>query len=361
MGLSRQSTLRRLAEFAAGESAIEVTAVQSIPWSRPNWNKKTLWRACSTSRFADCLHRVSERDRNIFLNTLMTVASPKEGDLCETIHERHKPSWYMSSLRGYSNNVIVWLAKEGYASRPTIEAHFAGSKAACLTFQQINYRVPDEARIVKRGLTGLSHYVPREGGMTKLPNEQPQCLWVMTNTTQAALTHRELPRGSIQLDPEQETLVRLSKPPMIIESRSGTGKTLVLLQHAAFHHDKEDVRPTLFVTVSPRLRNELVQQFQAMNEVENFGLTTPNFYTFVGLLDALLIYKRISEFDGKSRCTFLSFFRSKSSHSKSEIEPQLIESEIGGVILVRFVAYAANLRCLLLTVCASPFFERRDH
>jgi hypothetical protein len=337
MGLSRQSTLRRLAEFAAGESAIEVTAVQSIPWSRPNWNKKTLWRACSTSRFADCLHRVSERDRNIFLNTLM------------------------SSLRGYSNNVIVWLAKEGYASRPTIEAHFAGSKAACLTFQQINYRVPDEARIVKRGLTGLSHYVPREGGMTKLPNEQPQCLWVMTNTTQAALTHRELPRGSIQLDPEQETLVRLSKPPMIIESRSGTGKTLVLLQHAAFHHDKEDVRPTLFVTVSPRLRNELVQQFQAMNEVENFGLTTPNFYTFVGLLDALLIYKRISEFDGKSRCTFLSFFRSKSSHSKSEIEPQLIESEIGGVILVRFLAYAANLRCLLLTVCASPFFERRDH
>jgi hypothetical protein len=59
----------------------------------------------------------------------------------------------------------------------------------------------------------------------------------LNNIVQNAIAAGEiedLPQSMMQLDPPQERIAG-SPPPLLIESRIGPGKMLVLLQHAAFY------------------------------------------------------------------------------------------------------------------------------
>lgn len=111
-------------------------------------------------------------------------------------------------------------------------------------------------------------------------------------------------------------------------------KTLVLLQHAAYYADRGDDRPLLFVTMSPRLRSKLQNEYEFMNEVSNGELPVIRFFSFPELLTFLVQLKSITEFDELSLCNFLGYTQAQKSHQKGKIlEPQLVESEVGGVIL----------------------------
>lgn len=144
----------------------------------------------------------------------------------------------------------------------------------------------------------------------------------------------ELSVGSVQLDDHQEAVAR-AIPPLVIESRSGTGKTLILLQHAAYHADDADERPSCFLTVSPRLSRQLSQTYKKMNLLDNLSLPPTRFYSLDELLLELLsISGADPNFKDMAKCRFLGFSQSRSpySHTGTQIESHLIEDEIGGVI-----------------------------
>jgi hypothetical protein len=229
-------------------SADEKTRLRQVAWSRPNWSEPTRWKVVANARFYDCVRKMHAQDRNISFNTLRAVATPDIGALGSRVYKRTIPTWYTSWLKVYGETLrIVWIAKSG----EIIEAHFAGSRSSCSHFLQVHSRVPNDARIV---CTALSRLVPErilnkiEDGHTEMTN-QPFAAWLMTNANQDAVCHGyALPEGSVQLDEQQEAIAKL-QPPLIIESRSGTGKTLVLLQHAAYHSDRGDDRTACFVTI----------------------------------------------------------------------------------------------------------------
>jgi hypothetical protein len=114
---------------------------------------------------------------------------------------------------------------------------------------------------------------------------------------------------------------------------SFSSKTLVLLQHAAYFADHNDERPSCFVTASPRLRNVLQAQYTEMNKASSMSLKTTFFFSFRDLLRALLQTKSIDTFRSMNLCTYLGYEQMKTSYEKSKVEPHLIESEIGGVIV----------------------------
>eukprot|EP00977_Amphora_coffeiformis_P003494 scaffold655_cov162-Amphora_coffeaeformis.AAC.15 len=229
-----------------------------------------------------------------------------------------------------------------------IEAVFAGSRAECVKFMATTM-VPPESCIVATDLVGLVNDSTLDDGDNQTMEEAALMLsWPVSNSLQARLLDgTALPRSSVQLDSFQEGVCR-RPPPLVIESRSGTGKTLVLLQHAAYHHpyhnnddecQKGRRKPACFVTVSPGLREELYHRFEEINETENLQLPETNFYTFKDLLQRLLRLKCIHDFDACRPCSFLSFKRAQTSFTKKEmLEPELVENEIGGVIVGSLVA-----------------------
>jgi len=331
------STLRRLFEFAKAVGALEETVVRPVAWARPNWSDSTLWKPVANARFYECLKKMIDRDRNVCFNTLHAVATPDLQVLGSRIPaQRDIVSWYTSYLKGYGDSLrIVWLAKEG-RDQPIIEAHYAGTQAECNRFVQVNCNVPPEARAVEPTLSGIitPHDQPgHHGDAVSLAMNQPFVAWPVTNSVQNAIcTGAELPQGGVQLDRCQEEVAK-AKPPLIVESRSGTGKTLALLQHAAYHADTFDERSALFVTVSPRLRRQLHQKFEELNDAANLQLPPTSFYCFGAFIDKLVTYCGVgSSFAGKDKCRFLAYVESRTSHHASETDALLVENEIAGVI-----------------------------
>ena len=97
-----------------------------------------------------------------------------------------------------------------------------------------------------------------------------------------------LPDGCFELDPFQQ-LILLKQPPLMLESRSGAGKTNVLFQHAVAYarqslndfehiHNATQVKPTCFVIVSPRLKKDLSRRYYAIEKLEKVSLPLVNFF-----------------------------------------------------------------------------------
>ena len=126
-------------------------------WVKPALSllKESKWKVNMHSRFHHYVQQMPLTDRNIIVNTLIKLALGSLMDLASPPRpDKDKPSWQMSSLKYEENLQIVWCAKEGH-KRPIIEAHFAGSKAKCLNFQQTHLVLPKGAACVKRDLSGV--------------------------------------------------------------------------------------------------------------------------------------------------------------------------------------------------------------
>lgn len=333
--LYKGSTLKKLCKYASSLDCLEKSEIRQVAWARPNWNLSTLWCPVANVRFCDRLKSMAVRNKNICLNTLHAVATPDISAIGPWIPRREHPSWYTSFLRGYGDQLrIVWIAREGN-QKPIIEAHFAGSQHECIRFIQVHSDVPMEARSVEPDLSRIVAPPTAENSSNdvSLPMNQPFVAWPVTNSMQNSVFEgRELPSGGVQLDRCQEEVARAS-PPLIVESRSGTGKTLALLQHAAYHCVEDETRPALFVTMSRRLRNQLRTQHDELNESANFQLPDTSFVSFEQLIEILVKYSGVRPaFDGKDRCRYLAFIESQTLHRAPTIDKDLMENEIGGVI-----------------------------
>jgi hypothetical protein len=348
--LPPRSILRRLCQHGRGVEAFEKTLVRAVAWSRPDWKQPMLWKPIGNVRFYDCLKNMQMKDKNVCMNTLLAIAKPDCDALRNRIPRRDAPTWYTSCLKESQDSLrVVWVAKAGFDG-PVIEAYYAGSNANCSRFIQVHHRIPDNACVAKVDLSGIDLRWSREGAedanvsMGKQPST-PFAAWAMTNAVQHAIYSGEvLPSGGVQLDNHQEKVAR-SRPPLIVESRSGTGKTLVLLQHAAYHADFNDERSACFVTVSSRLCRQLRQKYVEMNRTDNLTLPPILFFSFGELLTRLLEARRIKDFEGKDPCRFLGYVDARRSHEPLKTDPILIENEIGGVITGSL--FAAEQRCPL--------------
>jgi hypothetical protein len=334
-GLVSSSTLRRLCAHAEVHNVIEATNIRSDPWSAPAWHQEMVWLPIANTRFCTRIQELSARDKNLCLNTLFAVAKPDPVALGGHIPNKKEPGWYLSYLKINRGLLcIVWVAKEG-ATKPIAEAHFAGSRDECLRFTQMNSTAPFGSRFAQKDMSGLRPLVETDGrsDLCGRIGQQPLVAWPVTDSIQKAiLSNTALPDGIVQLDPYQERVAR-SPPPLLIESRSGTGKTLVLLQHVAYHSSRTDEGPACFLTVSPRLCRQLKQKYDEMQALENQTLPPVHFYAFHSFLDQLLSYARISDFTQSSKCRFEAFDQSRTSHKQLNVDPTLVENEIGGVIM----------------------------
>jgi tetratricopeptide (TPR) repeat protein len=335
--LPPRSTLRRLCQYGRDFEAFEYSPVRAVAWSRPDWKQAMLWKPIGNARFYDCLKNMQMRDKNVCMNTLLAIAKPDCDALRNRIPRRDAPTWYTSCLKASYDSVrVVWTAKAG-VDQPVIEAHFAGSAAECSRFVQIYHCIPENTCIVKVDLSGLDLRQGRQGAIdddvsTAMQPSTPFAAWAMTNAVQHAVCCGEaLPRGGVQLDDHQEKIAR-SCPPLIVESRSGTGKTLVLLQHAAYHADFSDERSACFVTVSPRLCRQLYLKYDEMNRIENLSLPPTVFFSFRELLTRLLEMRGIKDFEDLDPCRFLGYVNARRSHEQISVDPILVENEVGGVI-----------------------------
>ena len=279
---------------------------------------------------------MSSVSRNICQNTLFALAKGDEKSLLSPIPKRSLPSWYISCLHDYLDLRIVWITKL-IDCKPSIEAHFAGTYKDCLRFTQMNAgMIPPDTCIMEPKLVGVSQCAEQ----LSHPSSKAEFTvsWPVTNVTQRIMfSGGDVPIGSVQLDTFQER-VACASPPLIIESRSGTGKTLVLMQHSAYHAHIADKRPACFVTVSRRLRNELESRYKQVNQAENLQLPDTLFFTLSQLLEDLLQVRNIHDFDQKHRCTYLGYVEERRSYTKIKVEAHLVENEIGGVISGSLVA-----------------------
>lgn len=87
-------------------------------------------------------------------------------------------------------------------------------------------------------------------------------------------------------------------------------------------------RPICFVTVSPRLRQELQRRYKEIEDIAKVVLPPILFYSLSGLLAKLL-----PDVDVSAACNFLQYTYTRKSHEKLAVEPSLVEAEIGGVIV----------------------------
>lgn len=328
--LHNLSTLRRLVTHAIQSSALKKTILKGVAWIPPNWKQNTLWTPVFTQIFQNNLSKMNEGLRYICLHTLKALVFPDPKALYSLPSRRTTPSWYMSALKGHEKTVrVVWVVN---AKSMQIQAHFAGPHHLCLQFIQKNRNLPDGAGIMKRDFTG--HQVD-ETIASSISRKKSILVWQMTNSLQNAIERAGiLPHGNFRLDLEQNEVVKAIAP-LMIESRSGTGKTNVLFQHALAHTLQTDTaaKPICFVTVSPRLAIELKCRFDEINQLEGGTLPKVYFYSFRQLLDALLQCAGIVSTSTSNVCRFFDFSSSRTSHKKLLVEESLVENEIGGVIM----------------------------
>jgi len=332
MNLPLGSTLRALAAFATNDTSFQVTKMRRIPSCPPDLSIQTSWKITLTQRFHSTMGSLQKRDRYVLLNTLFALALPDLKALGS--HVKEKEGWHTSWHREYMDMRVIWVARN-HDGVGIVEAHFGGTRDQCLRFRQINHMPPDGCCAPRSDMSGvvISEMPPPENGRMFVS-------WSLDSHTQHAILSDDivdLPLSMIQLDPPQERIAR-SPPPLLIESRSGTGKTLVLLQHAAFYHRTGDPRPACFITVSPRLRNELEQRYEELIPIHGAGLPKTKFFSFQDFIASILSHLSIGDFIEKVRCTFKGFTVARRSHRKLDIEAHLLENEIGGVIMGSVVA-----------------------
>ena len=221
--LGPPSTLNALVRYANRVGLRESSKLDGVPWSRPNWSQPTIWEVCLTSRFHGCVNKMTERKRNIAFNTLLALARGNREALSSPIQLRTEAGWYTSGLKRYANEArVVWIAKDGMP--PIIEAVFTGIGKECRRFLQLNNNPPGGACIAKPSLAGL--VLGGQVRAAKKHNEVMDSLvsWSLNNSLQAAMVKgSELSAGSMKLDQDQQRVAQLP-PPVLIESRSGTGK-----------------------------------------------------------------------------------------------------------------------------------------
>lgn len=243
-----------------------------------------------------------------------------------------------------------------------VEAHFSGNRDDCLNFIQKNFLVPRNACRVKRDMSAIIH----SENEVATHSTDIELSWEVTNDIQEAVMDdiiQELPLGLFVLDEYQESILALS-PPLLIESRSGMGKTEILFKHSISYYPSGQTSRTCFVTVSANLCRSLQRRYNDVQEVKDVVLPSVSFFSFLGsrvqtetgtetvrsLVSVLLGIYRIPETEiaVSSSCTFWEFVRSKTSHEKSEVDLALAENEIGGVILGSLAA-AVNQKALSRT------------
>jgi hypothetical protein len=321
------STLRALAMYATSSGSVEATELRSIPSCPPDLSIQTQWKITLTQRFHNAIGTLEYSNKNVALNTLFALALPDLKGLANRVVE--KEGWHTSWLKGHQGTRVVWVARN-HELVGIVEAHYAGTKEECLQFRQIHHIAPDGCCTPRADMCGVvtKDLPPPENGRMFVT-------WPLDSHLQKAILSdklQDLPLSMIQLDPPQERIAR-SPPPLLIESRSGTGKTLVLLQHAAFYHRAFDSRPACFITVSPRLRNELEQKYEELAPIHGAGLPKTKFFSFRDFITGLLSHYNILDFEGRDKCTFQGYILSRRSHEKLLMEPHLLENEIGGVIM----------------------------
>jgi len=221
-GLPNGSTLRALAVYASKAEFTVKTKIQRIAASPPDLSIHTTWKITLTQRFHGEMALLSQSHKNISLNTLFSLALPDLNACGSRVTE--KEGWHVSWLKGYSKDLrVIWIVRD-YDGVGIIEAHHAGTPESCLRFRQKNHTVPYGSRSPRADMLGVvSKDVPS--------NEKGKMFssWLLDSHLQDAILFGKLddfPLSKIQLDPPQERVAR-SPPPLLIESRSGTGKTLV--------------------------------------------------------------------------------------------------------------------------------------
>jgi hypothetical protein len=331
--LRHGSTLRKIGEWAQEcptDALVQDLNISNVAWSAPDWNTvSTIWKPVITQRLRNCVRQMSPREKNICFNTLLAVATPLLKNLCS--RPRADSLWQRSCLTGNHDLHIVWIAKAHDPFKNLIEAHFAGSRKECLRFVQMYHdKVPETACNVMSDLSGIDRI--RDVDAVKCENQLNEPAWMIDNNTQRAMQDglaEILPDASFQLDPDQ-TRVAVSPPPLLIESRSGTGKTNVLFQHAVSNSrsSENEFHLTCFVTVSRRLRTELSKRYEDLRGLE--VLPPCKFFSLVELISDLLLMtgERMDD-----ECSFGDYFCAQKSHVRTSVEESLAENEIGGVIM----------------------------
>eukprot|EP00804_Cyclotella_cryptica_P026502 CCRYP_008149-RB/>CCRYP_008149-RB protein AED:0.03 eAED:0.03 QI:2292/1/1/1/0.86/0.83/24/285/2253 len=311
-------------------------------WLKPIWSDigKYAWKPTMTSHFHHSLKRLSNIDRNIAFNTLLTISMPDEKSLLFPVKSK-SPCWQQSALKGSEDRVqIVWVAKDANErddNRPRIEAHFAGTADNCNKFRQTHPFLPKGTLCVKQGLTGV------HTDSTKYFNAHDQSqsvdlAWTLNESLGSCILDdnlSELPDGYFDLDPSQSDIVS-TMPPLLLESGSGTGKTNVLFKHAvnyAYEVRKHaEAKSICFVTVSLRLRNELNKRYHAIEEMERISLPHVSFFSLQKILEELVLSLR-SSIKIAEVCSFREFVHSRIEHSALPVDIIEAENEISGVIL----------------------------
>jgi len=347
-----QSTLAKLAHFAGTKLLLHSVNIKNrknraVAWRPPDWKQERVWRVTLTQRFHNCLNEMSLEEKNVALNTLLKIATPDIKALSglPSGRVRDSPCWQLTGLRGFDHLQIVWIARNGVElrtgdrekPRPIVNAHFAGKKKKCLHFIQTHPLVPMGACTVRRDLSGINQ-VDVEKPL--LESAEIVLSWNVTNDIRDAVlggTMLELPDGCFELDPKQ-VAVLLEKPPLLLESRSGTGKTNVLFQHAVAYArdsaDKTTGRPIAFITVSPRLRSELSRRYSEVQRIEQANLPPIQFFSLEEILDGLLAIAKLDDkMKTKDKCSYLEYLHSRTSYTNLRVEPSEIENEVGGVIM----------------------------
>jgi hypothetical protein len=290
--LDRNSTLRALAIHASKHDLVRKSKISRLRHCPPDWTAPTAWSITLTQRFHHCIRELkNETEKNYCLNTLFALATPNLASL-QTGRVSETTGWKMNSFNDVVGKefCVVWIAKTN-GEKPTIEAHFAGRRDDALQFQQLNsHRLPTGSRAPKRDMSGIlqSEDIPADGTASFIPS------WRLDNSMQDVIlssTMEEMPFSILELDPAQKVVAH-SAAPLMIESRSGTGKTLVLLQHAALMTRQNQYRHACLVTVSPRLKEELKKKYAELRPALFTGLPPTDFLHIKASLMTLLEFSR---------------------------------------------------------------------
>lgn len=336
LGLRGDSTLKNVVLYATHNSVVEESPLNtSLVWTPPDWSQRTLWKPVMTQRFGETIRKMSEGMRTVALNTLLALAIPTVDALYSK--PMSKPSWHHSALKGHHRQVqIVWVFRNR-----AIEAHFAGSVKECLNFVQSN-KVPSGTEVIERNLCGFveSPTASVSKPTTVSLRQRATLVWKLSNPLQNR-EFAELPEQDFCLDPLQDEVVA-APPPVIINSRSGTGKTNVLFRHALAFADSRSSRgsvaadsnnPICFVTVSPRLARHLQNRYRAIQKMNGDPICKIVFYALTDLLNALAQVAGLETVRGKSTCCYTYYANQRTSHEPIPIDKGLVENEIGGVIV----------------------------
>lgn len=322
--LGARSTLRKLTTYLCDQKFLVVANVKNTAFSIPDWNEPSLWKATLTQRFHHCLKSMPSKEMTLSLRTLQAVTTPNMRLLHKQPSEGY---WQVSSLREYPQCSIVWVAKND----DSIEAHFAGTRNKCLTFVQKNIAtLPRGSCLVKPDLTGTRSQF--EGAAVVMPS------WDLENILQRAIENssiKELPEGTLHLDPTQNAIVS-ARPPLLLESRSGTGKTNVLFQHSLLLSQElvavSDTMPLAFLTVSKLLTKQLQKLHHDIKGINKAVLQSCVFMSLSDLLDGLAERMGMQMGTTNMIC-FKDYVLERRSYVPLNIDPTLVENEIGGVIM----------------------------